>query len=135
MKMLSERQIHHDTFYLKTFTIKNIGAGYSFNCNEKGEIDTEGMNPAAKENYEYCLAGCNERGEIIKPGGVRKSEHTWIEEAIGECDCGTEVELGHFTNTCENCGADYNSSGQQLAPRSQWGMETGEHPADVSRIP
>ena len=40
---------------------------------------------------------------------------------------GYEVVCDNFTNTCEWCGADYNSFGQKLAPRSQWGEETGEH--------
>lgn len=34
---------------------------------------------------------------------------------------------------CEKCGREYNSSGQLLAPREQWGEETGEHPADIAR--
>jgi hypothetical protein len=29
------------------------------------------------------------------------------------------------------CGADYNMSGQMLAPREQWGEETGETVADI----
>ena len=54
----------------------------------------------------------------------------------GLCDvCGTEVELGHFTCTCAKCGADYNWGGQRLAPRSQWGEETGENLSDILRIP
>lgn len=40
---------------------------------------------------------------------------------------GYEVVCDNFTNTCEWCGADYNFAGQKLAPRSQWGEETGEH--------
>ena len=39
--------------------------------------------------------------------------------------CGRWMRCDHFTNTCE-CGADYNLSGARLAPRSQWGEETGE---------
>lgn len=34
---------------------------------------------------------------------------------------------------CDKCGREYNSSGQLLADRSQWGSETGEHPADIAR--
>ena len=45
------------------------------------------------------------------------------------CVCGETVECSAFTNTCE-CGRDYNWSGQLLAPRSQWGEETGEHWSD-----
>lgn len=55
------------------------------------------------------------------------------EPAIGKCACGREVELWGFTNTCA-CGADYNSAGQRLAPREQWGEETGETAADILRF-
>jgi hypothetical protein len=41
------------------------------------------------------------------------------------CGCSEEVICSDFTNTCK-CGADYNFAGQGLAPRSQWGEETGE---------
>ena len=44
--------------------------------------------------------------------------------------CGTWLELGSFTNTCEHCSSDYNSGGQLLAPRHFWGEETGEHWSD-----
>ena len=50
--------------------------------------------------------------------------------AVGRCSCGREVVLGGFTNSCE-CGRDYNSAGQELAPRSQWGEETGESLSDI----
>jgi len=40
--------------------------------------------------------------------------------------CGEWLSLHNFTNTCPHCNADYNASGQLLAPRSQWGEETGE---------
>jgi hypothetical protein len=44
-----------------------------------------------------------------------------------ECKaCGREVLLyDSWANTCD-CGAEYNGFGQRLAPRSQWGDETGE---------
>ncbi len=52
--------------------------------------------------------------------------------AVGECErCDNEVDLVGFTNTCNNCEADYNLDGQLLAPRSQWGEETGESLADI----
>lgn len=46
-----------------------------------------------------------------------------------KCVCGKMVECSSFTNTC-HCGRDYNSSGTELAPRDQWGCETGEHWTD-----
>lgn len=48
------------------------------------------------------------------------------------CSCGRDVECHAFTNACP-CGADYNWSGQRLAPREQWGEETGETYADITR--
>lgn len=74
-------------------------------------------------------------------------EREWVEETlpdgtitryeiprIGRCHCGAEVELMYFTNTCEKCGRDYNTAGQELAPREQWGEETGESLGDILRI-
>jgi hypothetical protein len=43
------------------------------------------------------------------------------------CDCTAEVHCDNaWANECERCEREYNGSGQQLAPRSQWGEETGE---------
>jgi len=46
-----------------------------------------------------------------------------------KCSCGKMVACNAFTNTCE-CGVDYNFAGERLAPRSQWGEETGENWTD-----
>lgn len=43
-----------------------------------------------------------------------------------EC-CGQPLELtSSWANSCPSCGTEYNGAGQRLAPRSQWGEETGE---------
>jgi len=66
---------------------------------------------------------------------------TYIEEDRGptrppkripvvHCGCGCKVECSQFTNTCDRCNADYNFAGQHLAPREQWGEDTGEHYSD-----
>ena len=49
------------------------------------------------------------------------------------CHCGRTVHCPGFTNTCD-CGTDYNFAGVRLAPRSQWGEETGESAADILRV-
>lgn len=59
----------------------------------------------------------------------RDEQAGYIERWL-ECHCGEEVPLDCHTNTCDGCGADYNLSGQHLAPREQWGEETGEHPSE-----
>jgi hypothetical protein len=56
------------------------------------------------------------------------------EAALLQCFCGAEIQLWGFTNTCHRCGADFNSAGQHLAPRAQWGEETGEPLSDILRI-
>lgn len=84
-------------------------------------------------------AGCGRRlftwsGEVEfctkEGGGCGKI----IDAAVWKCDCGEELECFEFTNTCDKCGADYNSAGQRLAPRSQWGEETGESLSDILSI-
>lgn len=46
---------------------------------------------------------------------------------IIKCDCGAKIELDSgWANECPRCPAEYNGSGQRLAPRSQWGEDTGE---------
>ena len=46
---------------------------------------------------------------------------------VVKCDCGQEVECWEgWANECPSCHTEYNGGGQKLAPRSQWGEETGE---------
>lgn len=47
--------------------------------------------------------------------------------------CGTQLERyrGEGDIRCPNCGTEHNSFGQRLAPRSQWGEETGESYGDI----
>ena len=66
--------------------------------------------------------------KVLDAGGqleFKTSTMTYREPASLEC-CGRRLSLSRFTNTCVKCGADYNQSGSLLAPRSQWGEETGE---------
>lgn len=63
--------------------------------------------------------------------GVRDEDGRWIAHPIIECLCGNEVLLDLNLNTCTKCVADYNGFGQLLAPRQQWGEETGECLADI----
>jgi hypothetical protein len=53
---------------------------------------------------------------------------------IYRCECGLEIHCAGFTNTCA-CGRDYNWNGSRLAPRDQWGEDTGESLSDILTIP
>lgn len=47
------------------------------------------------------------------------------------CTCGHKIEVrSMWANAC-GCGNEYNGLGQRLAPRSQWGYETGEDFGDA----
>jgi hypothetical protein len=58
------------------------------------------------------------RKEVRKPKSMR-------------CCCGEILTQGsgYFATdyACGKCGTEYNSSGHKLAPRCQWGEETGEY--------
>lgn len=45
-----------------------------------------------------------------------------------KCDCGEWLYTDRVHDVfCEKCHRDYNAYGQLLAPKEQWGEETGEH--------
>jgi hypothetical protein len=99
--------------------IDEKNSGFSFPCDEKGNIS---FNEASLKNYNWCI---NNPDKVIDCGIMKRAD-TITEPAIILCDCGEHVYLTGNTNTCDNCGADYNFFGQRLADRSQWGIETGE---------
>jgi hypothetical protein len=131
MRIISERTQVHKEAYALTYRWKHDpGAGFSFDCDKNGKIDLENMNPDARRNYDKCRNGTYE----VEFVGITDYSWDYWEPKIGECVCGKHITLDGFTNACE-CGRDYNSSGTLLAPRSQWGEETGEHLSDILRIP
>jgi len=105
------------------------GAGFSFPCNENGEVDLESLHPEARKNY----LACNDGTLDVIDHGILKTERRWKEPAIGKCVCGRTVSLEWFTNHCD-CGRLYNWNGTELDDPSTWGEETGEHPADILRV-
>ncbi len=125
----SER-IERQEFHLCFDRLDCPGHGWSFPCDERGNVDVALLPELAQESYRECQAG----GPNLSAGKVRVSRWSFIRPAVGECECGRHVELHGFTNTCA-CGLDYNQSGQVLAPRSQWGEETGESLCDILSIP
>lgn len=74
-----------------------------------------------EETFDDQMDAENRRCQLLDEGADRVRIYPII-----TCECGEEVVCRNFTNTCE-CGADYNFAGQMLAPREQWGYETGEN--------
>jgi hypothetical protein len=109
--------------YTRHFTWRNDpGRGFAFPSDERGEVDLEQLKPEGLINYRGCIDGSY---DVIDDGPV-KYEWEVKRPGILKCECGEEVEFHEFTNTCDKCGRDYDYNGRLLAPRSQWGEETGE---------
>lgn len=128
LQMIKPREVHQGVNYFRSFEWNDMpGAGFSFECDKQGNIDRSKFLPIAIKNLEMCLA---DKGKKLIDNGV--IEHPWQYRTgpVYKCTCGREIECDRFTNTCE-CGADYNMSGSRLAPRSQWGWDTGESVADI----
>jgi hypothetical protein len=122
MERISNRQVSFvDVHYHKWATTDGIG-GFNVDCTETGEVTAEHAEDFAKFRADETA------GKLIYCGVVTYTRKE-VKAAIIKCNCGQEVYLHGFTNTCE-CGADYNMGGQRLAPRDQWGEETGEHYSD-----
>lgn len=144
MKIIRQRQRHEEECHRLSFDYEGErGCGFSFDCDKDGKVDEDKLKadkPLAWESYQACLKGEIVAGDPpktykIQPGYVDSWTHRWTEHAIGLCNhCNEEVVLSGFTNTCDRCGTDYNGSGQELAPRSQWGEETGECLSDILSV-
>jgi len=107
--------------YSREFKWNDSHGGFSFDCDSMGNVEVE--HKEGQENYARCIDGSFDVTDL----GVLETKWTRRHRAIIECPyCEEHVVLRNSTNAC-NCGADYNMSGQRLAPRSEWGEETGEH--------
>lgn len=124
----SERKTRIDYYREFSFRLEH-GRGCSFPCDKNGKLHDD-MCQSAKQNYENCMNGTYD----VIDNGIVPYTTSWIEHAQGKCECGHIITLATFTNTCEKCGRDYSISGQSLAPRSQWGEETGESLQDILDI-
>lgn len=105
------------------------GFNFSFPCDSEGKVDVDSLPPEARENYFKCV-----RGNPIQSGRME-----WVSvhfnPAVMRCDCGQSLSLhSSWANRCSDCGREYNGSAQLLAPREQWGSETGETFEDARKI-
>lgn len=92
-------------------------AGFSFPCDEQGSLLLDEIPQAAREN----LAKCQNGEYAVSFLGVRDKSYSYREFAKGRCSCGAVVVLEDpMTNSCDDCGLEYNGGGQLLAPRAQW---------------
>ncbi len=127
MEIIQTRKHHFEVDYFLDFTwIDDKHSGFHFQCDPQGNLLDKGK--------EAFLTECKTNPKL-KYNGIEEVTRSWTDPKIGLCVCGQQVALGGMTNTCHGCGKDYNWNGTLLAPREQWGEETGEHPDDIARIP
>jgi hypothetical protein len=131
MKIITERRRVTVLSYGLDFQDKQSpGSSLCFDCDADGTL-LPFKYPETEANYKLAIASPD---RYAAPKVVNFS-YSDTEYATGACDvCKHVMQLKSFTNTCEQCGTDYNSSGQRLAPRSQWGEDTGESLGDILRI-
>lgn len=105
------------------------GWGFGFDCDKNGNLLAPD-NPAAAANMLLCLL---DDGTQFEAPYVTDFSREVRVPAEGKCRCGGTVHLssGH-SNRCDNshCKREYNMSGQELAPRSQWGEEWVNKPEE-----
>jgi hypothetical protein len=66
------------------------------------------------------------REHIITEATYDEEDGSRLTPIVVRCFCRRRLELwDSWANTCD-CGREWNGSGQALAPRSEWGWETGE---------
>jgi hypothetical protein len=124
IKIIKQEIEHEEYEYHLEYESKNNESTYSLPCNSDGRLLKCQMSPCALANYEHCV---NPVSNIICTG-IKKYTSRHIEPAIARCCCGRSITLeSSWSNSCENCGREYDKNGNQLAPRSQWGEETGEY--------
>lgn len=135
MKIKRDRRRETITCYQAVYFDPTRNYSFSFDCDKDGNVNLEELakHGTAYENYQAIQRTGICHGITFKTTPeIQDWSHDVTHAAIGECQCGGEVYLEGFTNTCEQCGADYNLSGQRLAPRAQWCEETWpEQVADV----
>lgn len=132
MKILRQRRDCESVSYMLFFERRDCpGAGYSFPCSEDGVVDESKLQPAGRANLARARG---EEARMLHEPRIDRVVSRWVEPRVGLCACGAEVELERFTNTCHRCERDYNSAGQKLAPREQWGEETGETADEILRV-
>lgn len=128
-KYIKRREYIESTTYSLFFANDSEGmSGYGFDCDAAGKVFRANLTDCARETYDRLSSG-------VQPyafSEIQRFDHSYADPAVIACDCcGAHVTLYGFTNTCEKCGTDYNMSGQELAPREQWGEEPGESYADL----
>lgn len=122
-KLIKKRTRVEKVHWQHSWTWKHIpGTGYCIESDENGRIADD-----RQSLYAWCM-----ENEALRYDGLEAIAGAWWEEGEVLCDCGGRATIySAWLNTCYRCGADYDGNGNRLAPRSQWGADTGESLSDI----
>lgn len=118
---ISRRSVEYVTVYRLCFYRSDNSGGFSFDCDRSGNVDESKLAPEGLANFRNCEAGAFPHLHRF----VDSHEERRTTPAVIRCQCGKPLTLCDSETVC-NCGREFNLCGQLLAPRSQWGEETGE---------
>lgn len=118
LPFITQREQVTVTTYQRMFDRTDVaGAGFVFDCDPSGHVDTSKLAEAALVNLTKCLNG----SYPVIDRGVQVYQHSYTEPASVRCDCYAQVWLEDaMYNECPKCGLGINGSGQRLAPVQQW---------------
>ena len=96
-------------------------------------LDAYSWKAADGEEGRWCIK-CLQRHVKSPVHPIQVENQKWIRGWTEVKCCDHWLVCDGFTNTCDSCGQDFNGSGQALAPREQWGEETGESLSEILNI-
>ena len=117
-KIIKERTRKEDISYSLNYDLYDDG-GFSFPCDEDGNVIIRQMSGCAIFNYESC------KKSGVEPY-VRKNVSRYTENAEAICECGNHIELyDEYMGACEcpHCGRWHNLFGQTLKNPERWEMD------------
>ena len=129
LKIIRERSAHTEVEHYIEFTDED-GAGFSFPADLSGKIiydsDPE-IAQAQRDNYNYAMSHKERFTRQYNEFVTRK--YNVIDNAVGRCVCGEEVELYDQYQgacSCPKCGQWYNLFGQSLVDPEYWDDDVSE---------
>lgn len=121
LPFITQRERVTVTTYSRVFDwADSPGAGFAFDCDQSGHVNTSELQEAGLANLTKCLNGTYD----VIDRGVQVYQHSYNEPASVRCDCYAQVWLEDaMYNQCGKCGQGINGSGQRLNPPAMWEAE------------
>ena len=124
LEIIRERSTHTEVEYRIEFTDEE-GCGYSFPCDQNGNVrfDEHDAEIARVQREHYAEAMADKERFTCQYNEFVTRKYTVVDNAVGRCVCGEEVELYDQYQgacSCPKCGQWYNIYGQELVDPEYW---------------